>query len=103
MASRAELGRAATATTSSPPTHDRSSLDATLAALADPLRRRTVDLLALGPRRAGELAADLGVPTMRKHRRILREVGIVADRAPAFDTRVRIYQLSAAPRSELGR
>lgn len=74
-------------------------LDAALGALADPLRRRTVELLAAGPRRAGELASALGVspPTMSKHLRVLRQGGLVTDTAPTFDTRVRIYQLRAEP------
>lgn len=36
-------------------------LDRTLAALADPARRRVVDLLGERPRRAGELAAALSM------------------------------------------
>jgi DNA-binding transcriptional ArsR family regulator len=72
-------------------------LDAALGALADPLRRRTIELLAAGPRRAGELASTLGVsaPTMSKHLRVLRQGGLVTDSAPTYDTRVRIYQLRA--------
>ncbi|MGH9072118.1 MAG: ArsR/SmtB family transcription factor, partial [Acidimicrobiales bacterium] len=50
---------------------DASPVDAALAALADPLRRQAVELLALRPHRAGELAGALGVtpPTMSKHLR----------------------------------
>ena len=46
----------------------------TLAALADPVRRRSVELLAERPRRAGELAEALGVsaPVMSRHLRVLR-------------------------------
>jgi DNA-binding transcriptional ArsR family regulator len=82
-----------------------SLLDAALEALADPLRRRTVELLAAGPRRAGELASSLGVsaPTMSKHLKVLRAGGLVTDVAPAFDTRVRIYQLRAEPLAGLHR
>lgn len=70
-------------------------VDAALAALADPVRRRTVELLSLRPFRAGELAGVLGVtpPTMSKHLRILRQGGLVTDTQPSFDTRVRVYQL----------
>jgi len=80
-------------------------LDAALGALADPLRRRTVELLAAGPLRAGALASALGVtpPTMSKHLRILRQGGLVTDTAPTFDTRVRIYQLRAEPLAGLHR
>ena len=39
-------------------------LDATLAALADPHRRGVVDLLRHQPRRAGDLADQLGSPAV---------------------------------------
>jgi DNA-binding transcriptional ArsR family regulator len=82
---------------------DAAPVDAVLTALADPLRRRTVELLALRPHRAGELAGALGVtpPTMSKHLRILRQGGLVTDTPPSFDTRVRIYQLRQEPLSDL--
>jgi DNA-binding transcriptional ArsR family regulator len=82
---------------------DAAPVDAALAALGDPLRRRTVELLALHPHRAGGLAGALGVtpPTMSKHLRILRQGGLVTDTPPSFDTRVRIYQLRQAPFDEL--
>lgn len=91
------------ATGAVPPT--TALLDAALGALADPLRRRTVELLAAGPRRAGELASALEVsaPTMSKHLRVLRQGGLVTETAPSFDTRVRIYQLRAEPLAGLHR
>jgi DNA-binding transcriptional ArsR family regulator len=75
------------------------AIDSALAALADPLRRRTVELLGLRPHRAGELAGALGVsaPTMSKHLRILRQGGLVTDTQPSFDTRIRVYQLRHEP------
>jgi DNA-binding transcriptional ArsR family regulator len=78
-------------------------LDETLAALADPVRRGAVELLARGPRRAGELAAELGTTpsTMSKHLRVLRQGGLVGDTNPEFDARVRIYTLRSAPMAEL--
>jgi DNA-binding transcriptional ArsR family regulator len=78
-------------------------LDQTLAALADPVRRRAVELLASRPHRAGELAEALGVapPAMSKHLRILRQRGIVSEQSPDFDTRVRIYSLRSAPMADL--
>jgi len=84
---------------------DAALVDAALAALADPLRRRTVELLALRPHRAGELAGALGVtpPTMSKHLRILRQGGLVTDTPPSFDTRVRVYQLRQEPFGDLRR
>lgn len=64
-------------------------------ALADPDRLRVVELLSQAPRRAGELANDLGVPppTISKHLRMLREAGIVADERRPEDARVRIFRL----------
>ena len=78
-------------------------LDQTLAALADPVRRRTVELLAVRAYRAGELAQALGVapPTMSKHLRVLRQHGIVSEQSPEFDTRVRIDSLRSAPMADL--
>ncbi len=82
-----------------------ATIDTTLAALADPVRRRAVDELVRGPRRAGELARELGVSpaTMSKHLRVLRRSGLVTDSRPDFDTRVRIYALASAPMIELRR
>lgn len=80
-----------------------SALDVTLAALADPVRRRSVELLAERPRRAGELAADLGVsaPVMSRHLRVLRDAALVDEEHPPFDARVRIYSLRSARMAEL--
>lgn len=82
-----------------------AGLDATLAALADPVRRRAIELLADRPRRAGELARELGTTpsTMSKHLRVLRRQGLVAETHPDFDARVRIYALRSAPMVELRR
>ena len=76
-----------------------AEIDATLAALADPHRRRAVDILARGPRQAGELARELGLsaPTMSRHLRALRESGLVEESHPDFDARVRIYALRPQP------
>jgi DNA-binding transcriptional ArsR family regulator len=74
------------------------AVDVTLAALADPVRRRSVELLAERPRRAGELADALGVspPVMSRHLRVLRNADLVEEEHPTFDARVRIYSLRAA-------
>ncbi len=82
-----------------------SDLDATLAALADPVRRRAVELLVRRPRRSGELAARVGVSpaTMSKHLRVLRDRGLVTHHNDLVDTRVRIYSLTTAPMVELRR
>ena len=80
-----------------------AALDRTLAALADPHRRRVVELLRERPRPAGDLARAVGVapPAMSRHLRALREGGIVEESHPAFDARVRIYALRAEPMMDL--
>jgi DNA-binding transcriptional ArsR family regulator len=76
-----------------------AALDRTLAALADPARRRVVDLLAQGPRAAGDLAREVGVtaPTMSRHLKFLKVSGLVEDSHPDFDARVRVYALRPEP------
>jgi DNA-binding transcriptional ArsR family regulator len=78
-------------------------LDLTLDALADPVRRRSIELLAERPHRAGELAGALGVsaPVMSRHLRVLRTAELVDEEHPPFDARVRIYSLRARPIGEL--
>ena len=82
-----------------------SRLDDTLAALADPVRRQVVELLAIQPRRAGELAEAVGATpsALSKHLRVLRSRGIVSETHPEFEARVRIYSLQSAPMAELRR
>ncbi len=77
----------------------RLQLDLTLAALADPHRRRVVDLLSERPRAAGDLAKalHLSAPSMSRHLKTLRESGLVEESHPAFDARVRIYALRPEP------
>ena len=77
---------------------ERDDVDLTLAALADPVRRRSVELLAARPHRAGELAEALGVspPVMSRHLRVLRRADLVEEEHPSFDARVRVYSLRAA-------
>jgi DNA-binding transcriptional ArsR family regulator len=78
-------------------------VDDLLAALADPYRRRAVELLGEAPRRAGELADLLGLPApaMSRHLKALRDAGLVAETHPDFDQRVRIYALNAPRLKEL--
>lgn len=70
-------------------------LDELVATLADPIRRRAVDLLNESPRSAGDLASTLGLPppAMSRHLRALRERGIVESRFSREDARVRVYRL----------
>jgi DNA-binding transcriptional ArsR family regulator len=77
----------------------RAPLDRTLSALADPHRRRVIDLLRKGPLRAGEIAEKTGMtaPAMSRHLRTLRHAGIVQETHPPFDARVRIYALNPKP------
>lgn len=81
------------------------SLDATLAALADPARRRAVEALRERPHAAGELARRLALspPVMSRHLKVLRQSGLVRERHPEFDARVRVYALDSAPMVELHR
>jgi DNA-binding transcriptional ArsR family regulator len=78
-------------------------IDRILAALADPHRRRVVDLLRQGPRAAGDIAKAIGLapPATSRHLRTLRLSGLVEERHPDFDMRVRVYSLRPQPMSEL--
>jgi len=81
----------------------RRSIDATFAALADPYRRRAVELLGQRPRSAGELADALGLPApaMSRHLRTLKQSGLVEEAHPDFDARVRIYTLKDGAMADL--
>lgn len=81
----------------------KRAIDRTLAALADPARRRAVELLGQRPRRAGELAEALGLPApaMSRHLRELKESGLVEESHPEFDARVRIYALKDGAMNDL--
>jgi DNA-binding transcriptional ArsR family regulator len=54
-----------------------------LLAIADPTRRRIVELLAVRERTAGELVGefDLSAPAISQHLNVLREAGLVTTRA----------------------
>ena len=79
------------------------ALDRTLAALADPHRRRVVDLLRERPHRAGELAraARVSFPAMSRHLKTLRRSGLVEEDRDELDSRVRIYRLRESALVEL--
>jgi DNA-binding transcriptional ArsR family regulator len=81
-----------------------TALDRTLAALAEPTRRRVIDLLHKRPHRAGELAqaARVSAPLMSRHLRVLRVSGLIEEtHDDPRDTRVRIYRLRRAPFTSL--
>lgn len=71
-----------------------------LAALADPTRRRIVELLGRGERAAGEIvqAFDVSAPAISQHLRTLRDAGLVQVRA---DAQRRIYALDPAGLAEI--
>ncbi|MGH9918311.1 MAG: ArsR/SmtB family transcription factor [Nitrososphaerales archaeon] len=77
---------------------DGTGLDPLLRALADPTRRRVVEILSAGPRRAGALSSALQVsaPTTSKHLRVLLDSGVVEDRRDPGDARARIFDLKLA-------
>lgn len=75
------------------------TVDCVLSALADPTRRKIVELLGLRAFRAGELAEHLGTsaPVISRHLRILLHAGIVEDERLPGDARVRVFRLRAQP------
>ena len=79
------------------------NLDRTLAALADPHRRHVIELLRDRPRRAGELADDVGLnpSALSRHLRTLKASGLIEETHPEFDARVRIYSLRPKPMANL--
>lgn len=76
-----------------------TELDATLTALADPTRRRIVELLRERPQRAGELAAafEVSAPAVSRHLRVLRRSGLVTEHGVEDDARLRVYELRREP------
>lgn len=67
-----------------------------LAVLADPTRRRIVELLAEGERPAGEIAShfDVSGPAISRHLRVLRQSGIATYRR---DAQRWVYALNPEP------
>jgi len=72
-----------------------AGVDQTLLALADPTRRRVVDVLRRKPLRAGDIAAALAIsaPRLSRHLRVLRRSGLIEDSGVEHDARVRVYRL----------
>lgn len=68
-------------------------------ALADPTRRRVVQLLGERACRAGELAEAAGTsaPVMSRHLRVLLAAGLVSDERVPGDARLRVFRLRREP------
>ncbi len=71
-----------------------------LAVIADPTRRRILELLRDGEVAAGELSQEFAIsrPAVSRHLRVLREAGLVRSRV---DGQRRVYALDARPLAEL--
>ena len=71
-----------------------------LAAIADPTRRRIVELLAVRDRTAGELVEefDLSAPAISQHLNVLREAGLIVTRT---EGQTRVQSLNPAGLDEL--
>lgn len=84
---------------------DDKQLDQVLPALADPTRRRILELLGDAPRTAGQLhqAFPIAAPAVSRHLRVLREAGLIAEHGVPGDKRVRLYVLSPEPIGEVSR
>jgi DNA-binding transcriptional ArsR family regulator len=70
------------------------------AAIADPIRRRVLELVRDREVPAGELAAqfDVSRPAVSRHLRVLRQAGLVRERR---EGRLRLYRADPAPLAEL--
>jgi len=70
------------------------------AVLAEPTRRRILDLLLERPRPVGELVEHLGLsqPGTSKHLKVLRDAGLVRVRQ---DAQRRWYELAPEPLAEI--
>ncbi|MET0628272.1 MAG: metalloregulator ArsR/SmtB family transcription factor [Acidimicrobiia bacterium] len=73
-----------------------TTLDAAFDVIAEPNRRRILDLLVEQERPVGDLVHVLGVsqPAVSKHLRVLREAGLVEVRA---DAQRRLYRVRPEP------
>lgn len=79
------------------------TVDGTLEALGDPSRRGVIDLLRKKPRRASDLADELGLtrPAMSRHLRVLRTSGLIEPASDDADARVKMYRLRPEPFAQL--
>jgi DNA-binding transcriptional ArsR family regulator len=75
-------------------------MSSAFAVLAEPTRRRIMDLLLERPRPVGELVERLGLtqPGTSKHLKVLREAGLVRARQ---DAQRRVYEIRLEPLAEM--
>jgi DNA-binding transcriptional ArsR family regulator len=73
---------------------------ATAVAIADPTRRRVLELVRDHELPAGEIAGEFEIsrPAISRHLRVLREAGLVSERR---DGRLRLYRAEPGPLDEL--
>lgn len=74
--------------------------DAVYRALANPTRRRLLELLAVGPRNAGSLAEEFeqGRPAISEHLQVLRNAALVREDVHGREHR---YHLTADPLAQV--
>lgn len=75
-------------------------MEAAAAAIADPTRRRVLELVRDRERAAGEIAGEFEIsrPAVSRHLRVLRQAGLVSERR---DGRLRLYRADPQPLDEL--
>lgn len=75
-------------------------MTATLDVIAEPVRRRILDVLRDGERPVGELVDALGMsqPAVSKHLRVLRDARLVGVRV---DAQRRVYRITPGPLHEV--
>src|SRR5689334_24172338 len=75
-------------------------VDEVAGAIADPVRREILLMLRDESLSAGQIAERFAIsrPAVSRHLRVLREAGLVSDRA---DGRRRVYELVTGPLDEL--
>ena len=71
-------------------------MQSTFEVVAEPTRRRILDLLLAGERPVGDLVAELAMsqPAVSRHLRVLRDAGLVHTR---IDAQRRLYRLEPGP------
>lgn len=81
-----------------------NQIDSVFHALSDPTRRRVVELLGEGPRRASDLADGVGMAraSMSRHLSVLRSSGLVEVEFSSQDARARVYRLRGERLEGLG-